>query len=193
VRSPIERACVEDVACRVIAAQSKPDHATIARFVERHQHALAEVSGAVLGLCAKAGLVGFDVVAVDGSKVSANASRQANERLAADGIPVLITPESGLRTTPRPGWHGGIYDSMRRVLATERGQGAATGFRHGFCRDLTPFAPMLPEPRRSRRPGVPASVAQAVAYGTRAGSRVRPPHANQQPDHRRSVISEIVE
>jgi transposase len=35
----IERACVEDVAYRVIAAQFKPDHATLARFVERHQAA----------------------------------------------------------------------------------------------------------------------------------------------------------
>jgi len=55
----IERACVEDIAYRVIAAQSKPDHATIARFVERHQGALAELFGAVLGLCAQAGLVGL--------------------------------------------------------------------------------------------------------------------------------------
>jgi transposase len=74
----IERACIEDVAYRVIAAQSKPDHATIARFVERHQQALADVFGAVLGLCEKAGLDGVNVVAVDGSKVSANASREAN-------------------------------------------------------------------------------------------------------------------
>src|SRR3954465_9436079 len=85
----IERACVEDIAYRMIAAQSKPDHATIARFVERHQDALAELFGAVLGLCAKAGLVGLNVVAVDGSKVSANASREANvdyERLAREVI-----------------------------------------------------------------------------------------------------------
>jgi transposase len=83
----IERACIEDVAYRVIAAQRKPDHATIARFLERHEDALAEVFGAVLKLCAKAGLVGLKIVAVDGSKVSANASRQANvdyERLARE-------------------------------------------------------------------------------------------------------------
>ena len=55
----IERTCIEDVAYRVIAAQRKPDHATIARFVERHQDALASVSGEVLGLCAKAGLIGL--------------------------------------------------------------------------------------------------------------------------------------
>src|SRR3954452_16118858 len=85
----IERACVEDIAYRVIAAQSKPDHATIARFVERHQNALADVFGAVLGLCAQAGLVGLNVVAVDGSKVVANASRSANvdyARLAREVI-----------------------------------------------------------------------------------------------------------
>jgi transposase len=83
----IERSCIEDVAYRVIAAHKKPDHATIARFVERHQDALAEVFGAVLALCAKAGLVAVKVVAVDGSKVSANASREANvdyERLARE-------------------------------------------------------------------------------------------------------------
>ena len=40
----IERACVEDIACRVIAAHQRPDHATIARFVERHERALSELS-----------------------------------------------------------------------------------------------------------------------------------------------------
>jgi hypothetical protein len=40
------------------------------------------------------------------------------QRLAAEGIPVLIRPDSGLRTTPRPRWTGGLYDFMRRVLAT---------------------------------------------------------------------------
>src|SRR3954454_4191639 len=76
----IERACVEDVAYRVIAAQAKPDHATLARFIERHQDALAGVFSGVLGPCASAGLVGLNVVAVEGSKVAANASREANER-----------------------------------------------------------------------------------------------------------------
>jgi hypothetical protein len=47
---------------------------------------------------------------------------QQIQRLNADGIPVLIRPESGLRTMPRPGGRGGIYDFMRRVLATEHGK-----------------------------------------------------------------------
>src|SRR5215213_5330326 len=74
----IERACEEDVAYRVIAAQQRPDHATIARFVERHEDALAGLFGAVLGLCAQAGLARVGVLAIDGTKVLANASRDAN-------------------------------------------------------------------------------------------------------------------
>lgn len=41
------------------------------------------------------------------------------QRLAAESIPVLIAPDSGLRTKPRPGWNGGYYAFMRRVLSTE--------------------------------------------------------------------------
>jgi transposase len=73
----IERACEEDVAFRVIAMLQKPDHATIARFVERHQQALGELFGSVLALCAKAGLAGAGLVAIDGTKIQANASRDA--------------------------------------------------------------------------------------------------------------------
>src|SRR3954467_6783381 len=71
----IERACVEDVACRVIAAQQRPDHATIARFVVRHEHSLGELFGEVLVLCADAGLATVGVIAIDGTKVAANANR----------------------------------------------------------------------------------------------------------------------
>src|ERR1700742_4084966 len=42
----IERACVEDVPCRVIAAHERPDHATLARFVVRHESALSELGSA---------------------------------------------------------------------------------------------------------------------------------------------------
>jgi transposase len=74
----IERACQEDVAFRVIAAQQHPDHATIARFVERHQEALAGLFGEVLALCASSGLAQVGVISIDGTKVQANASRNEN-------------------------------------------------------------------------------------------------------------------
>src|SRR5215212_9567805 len=73
----LERACVEDVAFRVIAANQAPDHTTIARFRQRHEAALAGLFGEVLGLCADAGLVRVGVLAIDGTKVHANASQHA--------------------------------------------------------------------------------------------------------------------
>jgi transposase len=73
----IERRCREDVAFRVITANQAPDHATIARFRVRHERALSELFGQVLRLCADAGMVRVGVVAVDGTKVHANASERA--------------------------------------------------------------------------------------------------------------------
>jgi transposase len=74
----IERRCVEDVAFRVVAANLAPDHATIARFRAGHERALGELFGQVLALCARAGMVRAGVVAVDSTKVHANASGAAN-------------------------------------------------------------------------------------------------------------------
>jgi transposase len=76
----IERACEEDVACKTIAMLETPDHATIARFVERHEAALAGLFGQVLGLCAEAGLVRAGVVAIDGTRMAGNASRESTLR-----------------------------------------------------------------------------------------------------------------
>lgn len=73
----IERRCGEDVPTRVICANQRPDHATIARFRARHQDALARTFTQVLALCARAGLVSVGVVAVDGTAMAANASREA--------------------------------------------------------------------------------------------------------------------
>jgi transposase len=73
----IERRCREDVAFRVLTANQVPDHATIARFRARHEDAIAELFGGVLGLCARAGLVQVGIVAVDGTKVAAAATHHA--------------------------------------------------------------------------------------------------------------------
>jgi transposase len=73
----IERRCIEDVATRVICANQAPDHTTISRFRQRHETALAGLFGEVLVLCAEAGLVQVGVIAIDGTKVHANASERA--------------------------------------------------------------------------------------------------------------------
>jgi transposase len=74
----IERACIEDVAYRVVTGNLAPDHSTIAEFRCRHEKPLGAVFSGVLGLCARAGLVSVGVVAIDGTKMAANASSDAN-------------------------------------------------------------------------------------------------------------------
>jgi transposase len=81
----IERECMDDVAYRVIATNLVPDHSTIADFRKRHETALADLFSEVLSVCREAGLVTVGVIAVDGTKVHANASHHNNvdfERLA---------------------------------------------------------------------------------------------------------------
>jgi len=74
----IEREGREDVAYRVICANHVPERSTIAEFRVRHETALAELFTSVLSLCRRAGLVRVGVVAIDGTKVQANGSREAN-------------------------------------------------------------------------------------------------------------------
>jgi transposase len=79
----IERRCVEDVACRFVAANRAPDHVTINRFRGRHQDALSGLFADVLALCAQAGMVRLGVVAVDSTKLAADASLGANRTYEA--------------------------------------------------------------------------------------------------------------
>src|SRR6266540_3879011 len=77
----LERRCQEDIAFRVLAGNQLPDHVTIARFRVRHEQALAGFLVASLRLCAAAGLVRLGVVALDGTKVAANAATTASRTL----------------------------------------------------------------------------------------------------------------
>ena len=74
----IERMCVTDVAFRVLCAQDGPDHATIARFRVRARDAFIDLFSQILMVAAEAGLGRFGTVAIDGTKIAANASIDAN-------------------------------------------------------------------------------------------------------------------
>ena len=71
----IERASCEDVGFRYLAADQHPDHDTIAAFRRQHLPVLAQLFTQVLQLCDKAGLVKLGHVAIDGTKLQANASK----------------------------------------------------------------------------------------------------------------------
>jgi transposase len=106
----IERRCQEDVPTRVICANQAPDHATIARFRARHQDALARTFTQVLALCARAGLVLVGVIALDGTAMAANASREATRSYPA------------------------IRDEVDRILGQAAQTDAAEDAEHGQAR-----------------------------------------------------------
>lgn len=71
----LERATYEDVAFRVIGGGNHPDHSRIAKFRKDHLVALRGLFLQVLKLCQNAGMVKLGQVAIDGTKIQANASK----------------------------------------------------------------------------------------------------------------------
>ncbi|HEY6577129.1 MAG TPA: transposase [Mycobacterium sp.] len=86
----IERLCQTDVAFRIVCAQDAPDHATIARFRAEQERALDGLFTQVLMVCARAGMGRVGAIAIDGTKIAADAALAANRsesrlrRVAAD-------------------------------------------------------------------------------------------------------------
>jgi transposase len=74
----IASACIDDVGCRVICCGAGPSHQAVATFIRRHRPEIRRLFVQVLTLLAAEGAVAGQVAAVDGSPVSANASRFAN-------------------------------------------------------------------------------------------------------------------
>ena len=99
----IQKATYEEVPFRVLAADQHPDHASIAAFRRRHLAALSGLFLQVLMLCRKAGLAKLGHVALDGTKVRANASRHkamsyermcsSEEQLSAEVAELLAEAE----------------------------------------------------------------------------------------------------
>lgn len=74
----IERLCERDIGFKVISGDEEPDHSTIARFRQDNGKGIEELFTEALKLCAKAGLVKVGVVALDGTKMKADAALESN-------------------------------------------------------------------------------------------------------------------
>ena len=100
----IEKRTYEDVAFRYLSAGEHPDHSTINEFRKRHLGALAGLFVQALQLCEKAGLIKLGHVALDGTKLQANASKhkamsygrmsEAEEKLKAEVEELLKRAEA---------------------------------------------------------------------------------------------------
>ena len=88
----IETLCGEHVAFQVLCGRDVPDHTVIARFRAAHEDRFADVFAQVLVMCAKAGMGKLGTVAIDGTKIAANASvfaNRAEESLRAEARRIM--------------------------------------------------------------------------------------------------------
>ena len=100
----IARQLTDSVAFRFLAAGNQPDFRTVSEFRKRHGPALAGLFQQVLRLCRRAGLVKLGQVAVDGTKIKANASKhkamsyrrmqEADAALTAEVVELLRRAEA---------------------------------------------------------------------------------------------------
>jgi transposase len=127
----VQMACFDDVGCRVITGNQAIDHATVARFVRRHRDPLTGLFVQVLAVCAREGLVTVDLVAGDGTKVKANASKAASRTLEELDVSIAEL-QKALEAEVTAWWHqADLPGSQHEQAATDadRAVPAATGTR----------------------------------------------------------------
>src|SRR5215831_12602727 len=125
----VEMATWDDLGARVICGNLHPDHATVARFVSRHQQPVKGLLVQSLVTCARQGLVSVDVVAGDGTKVKASASMAAGA--TAEQLEIEIGELEALLAAEVEAWFAQAQaaDAAEEVLfgAGEEGGGAGPG------------------------------------------------------------------
>lgn len=114
----IERRLHEDVALRLLAANNTPNFRTISEFRRRHLAALDRLFTQVLQLCARAGMVKLGHVALDGTKIDANASKHK-----AMSYKRLVEAEEKLQRE--------VASLLQRAEAADAAEDAAYGDRRG--------------------------------------------------------------
>lgn len=140
----IEALCHTDVAFRVLCAQDVPDHVTIARFRAQSAEVFAGLFAQVLTIAARAGLARFGTVAIDGTKIAANASIDANR--AQEWLQQQVA---------------GMIEDARRTDAAEDAAGTVDGERvPAGLRDAT-----------SRSARIRAAAAEVADWGRRQEAR----------------------
>ncbi|BBZ20629.1 hypothetical protein MGAD_49640 [Mycolicibacterium gadium] len=135
----IERLCADHVAYRVLCAQDPPDHTTIARFRADHDDAVIDVFAQVLRMCSQAGMVRVESIAIDGTKIAANASMSANRSQK---------------------W---VREQARRIAETAVGEAAAADAAEDAAEAAVGGPPATPAPELTTRAGRAAAIKKAMA------------------------------
>ena len=170
----IMRRCHVDVACRVIVGEDVPDFRTISDFRKIHLARLEALFVEVLKLCALAGLAKVGTIALDGTKVKANASRhkamsydrmKAEEaRLKEEIAKLLADAEAAddaedLRARPRPSGRRACPTSWLGVKAAWRRSSRPRNCWRNGPGSRPPRRPLAARPKGNRRPQLPPAEA----------------------------------
>ena len=177
----IERACREDVVYKLITAMEVPDHSTIAEFRRRHQVALGELFVGVLALCREAGLVSVGVIAIDGTKIKANASRDQNRSYA--GIVAEILDEAEQTDREEDDRHGESRgDELPERFRSRGGRRAALA----EAKQRLEEKEAVDDRDGSREPFVEIEIDEQRALASTSGRRGWLREGRQQLDQRRA-------
>ena len=180
----IARACEERLDFQAVTALNRPDFRTISEFRRRHLAALAELFVQVLALCRRAGLVGLGHVAVDGTKLRANASKHkamsyarmgpAEAELAAEVEGWLAQAEGAdaaedaalgadRRGDEMPAWMRDKQRRLQRIRAAKAELEAEAQAAEAARPDPGCKADGSPRGRRGRKPKHPPGVPKPTA------------------------------
>ena len=127
----IEKATYENVASRVIAADTHPDHSCIAEFRRAHLGAIERLFLRVLQLCAQAGMVKLGRVALDGTKVNPGVGQAPASKHKAMSHARVVEREAALRA------------EIERMLREAEAADAAEDVLHGKDRRGDELPPEL--------------------------------------------------
>lgn len=203
----IERCCEVDVAFKVITAMRVPDHSTIAEFRRRHQDAIADVFVQVLALCAEAGLVRVGVIAIDGTKIAANASRECSRSYVSIVEELLADAEQTDRDEDQR--HGGdrgdeppaglrSRDERRQALAeakvrleSQRREQLASGQAAEFDAGIDLDLEELGRQRRGRRSWQRQASHQLQAHRERRAAPIARDRRQRLQDAKRRLEQEL--
>jgi transposase len=137
----LEQRIGEDLAFRYLAGGLRPDHKTLSEFLRRHRRAINDVFTQVLGMARKAGMAQLGHVAIDSSRIGANAARSSVARQrhqrARDRLQVRRYQQKA--SQPDGDENGGV------VLAAQQQEALSSQLQSG-----TRLAP-LPRPKPTSR------------------------------------------
>jgi transposase len=176
----IAKACEERVDFMAVTGMQRPDFRTISDFRKRHLRALAALFVQVLGLCREAGLVKLGHVALDGTKIKANASKhkamsygrmvQAEAALAQEVAGWLAAAEAAdaaddaalgvdRRGDEMPAW---VADKAKRLAKIREAKAALEAQAAAETEDDSAAADPAPQPRHARPAKTPPSAPEAA-------------------------------